>query len=50
MPREKCSKMYLQNKLDVKKVSAAGAGRLRECKNTEFVWEFGKTGFCEGGR
>ena len=20
-----------------------------ECKNTEFVWEFRKTGFCEGG-
>ena len=45
MPREKCSKMYLQNKLDVKKVSASGAGRLRECKNTEFVWELGKTRF-----
>ena len=23
---------------------------LRECKNTEFVWELRKTGFCEGGR
>ena len=22
-----------------------GAGRLRECENTEFVWEFNKTGF-----
>ena len=36
--------------LDVKKVSVARAGRLRECKNTEFVWEMRKTGFCEGGR
>ena len=27
-----------------------GAGRLRECKNAEFVWELIKTGFCEGGR
>ena len=28
---------------DAKKVSvAAGAGRLRECKNTEFIWELGK--------
>ena len=28
---------------DAKKVSVtAGAGRLRECKNTEFVWELGK--------
>ena len=28
---------------DARKVSVtAGAGRLRECKNTEFVWEFGK--------
>ena len=40
-----CSKMYLNNKLDVKKVSATGAGRLRECKNTEFVCELWKTGF-----
>ena len=49
MPRDKCSKMYLKNKLDVQKVSDSGDGRLRECENTEFVWEFGKTGFCEGG-
>ena len=34
---------------DVKKVSVARAGRLRECKNTEFVWEMRKTGFCERG-
>ena len=28
---------------DAKKVSvAAGVGRLRECKNTEFIWELGK--------
>ena len=27
-----------------------GAGRLGECKNTEFVWELSKTGFCKGGR
>ena len=27
------------------------AGRhLPGCKNTEFVWEFRKTRFCEGGR
>ena len=25
--------------LDAKKVPAIGAGRLRECKNTEFVWD-----------
>ena len=35
---------------EVKKVSITGAGRLRECKNTEFVWELRKTGFCESGR
>ena len=35
---------------DVKKVSVARAGRLRECKNRDFVWELRKTGFCEGGR
>ena len=35
---------------DVKKVSVARAGRSWECKNTEFVWEMRKTGFCEGGR
>ena len=23
---------------------------LRECKNTESVWELRRTGFCEGGR
>ena len=28
-----------------KKVSITGAGRLRECKNTEFVWEVSKRGF-----
>jgi len=33
-----------------KKVSVTGASRLRECKNTEFVWELSKPGFCEGGR
>ena len=36
---------------DSKKVSVTGAGRLRECKNTEFVWELRKwTGFSEGNR
>ena len=34
---------------DAKKVPVPGAGRLRECKNTEFVGELRKTGFCEGG-
>ena len=34
---------------NAKKVSITGAGRLRESKNTEFVWELRKTGFCEGG-
>ena len=24
---------------DARKVSVTGTGRLRECKNTEFVWE-----------
>ena len=32
-----------------KKMSITGAGRLGECKNTEFAWEVSKTGFCEGG-
>ena len=31
-------------------VPVTGAGRLRECKNTEFVWELRKTAFCEDGR
>ena len=34
---------------DAKKVSVTEAGRLRECKNTEFVWELRKEAFCEGG-
>ena len=33
-----------------KKVSITGAYRLWECKNTEFVWEVRKAGFCDGGR
>ena len=33
---------------DTKMVSVTAAGRLRECKNTEFVWELLKTGFCGG--
>ena len=28
-----------------KKVSVIGAGRLRNCKNTEFVWDLSKGGF-----
>ena len=35
---------------DAKKVFVTEAGRLRECKNTEFVWELRERGFCEGGR
>ena len=31
-------------------VPVTGAGRLRECKNTEFVWELRKTAFCEDDR
>ena len=31
-----------------KMVPITWACRLRECKNTEFVWELRKTGFCEG--
>ena len=34
---------------EAKKFSVTGAGCLRECKNTEFVWELRKTAFCEGG-
>jgi len=34
---------------DSKKMFVPGAGRLRECKNTDFVWELKKTRFCEGG-
>ena len=33
-----------------KKMSITEAGRLRKCKNTEFVLEMRKTGFCEGSR
>ena len=33
-----------------KKVPVSGAGCLRECKNTEFVWELRKTGLCKDGR
>ena len=40
---------YKQTPLNVKKVSVTGAGCLPGCKNTEFVWELRKTGFCEGG-
>ena len=29
----------------VKKVSITGAGRLRECENSEFAWEFNKMEF-----
>ena len=29
---------------DAKKVPLTGAGRLRECKNTELFWELRKTG------
>ena len=32
-----------------KMVPVTVAGRLGECKNTEFVEEWRKTGFCEGG-
>ena len=32
-----------------KKVHITGAGCLRKCKNTEFVWELRKMGVCEGG-
>ena len=32
---------------EVKKMSAIEAGRLQECKNTEFLRELRKTGFCE---
>ena len=34
---------------DSKKVFVTGAGRLAECKSTDFVWELKKTRFCEGG-
>ena len=32
------------------KSAVTGAGPLRECENTELVWEFNKTGFSLGGR
>ena len=35
---------------NTKKVSVTNAGRLWGCKNTEFLWELRKTGFCEGER
>ena len=31
---------------EVKKVSITEAGRLQECKNTQFVWELRKTVSC----
>ena len=35
---------------DAEKVPVTEAGgRWQECKNIEFVWEFRKKGFCEGG-
>ena len=34
---------------NAKNVSEAGAGRLQECRNTEFVGELRKMAFCEGG-
>ena len=33
---------------NAKKVSVTGAGHLLERKNTDFVWELRRTGFCEG--
>ena len=35
---------------EAEKVSATGAGRLRECVNTEFVWARVQTVFCQCGR
>ena len=35
--------------MNMKKVAITGASRIGECKNTEFVWEWRKTGFCESG-
>ena len=32
-----------------KKVSETEADCLRECKNSDFVWELRKMRFCEGG-
>ena len=32
---------------DAKKVSVTEAGRLRESKSTQFVWELRKTAFCK---
>ena len=34
---------------DSKMMFVTGAGRLREFKNTDFLWELKKTRFCEGG-
>ena len=34
---------------DSKKMFVTGAGRLPECKSTDFVWELKTTRFCEGG-
>ena len=34
---------------EAERVSIAESGHLWECATTEFVWEFPKTGFCEGG-
>ena len=40
--RSSCKRTLLGRE---KKASLTGAGRLRECENTEFVWELNKTGF-----
>ena len=45
----KCFK-YSGSSHERKKVYVTGAGRLRNSKNPEIVWELRKMGFCEGGR
>ena len=59
---EKCYrllKIYQRNTVEAlvsghsrgaRKVSVTGAVRLRECQNTEFVWELNKMGFLLGDR
>ena len=42
-------KLSLADTFRTLKRCLTGAGRLQECKNTEFVWKLRKMGFCQGG-
>ena len=51
MPREKCSKMYLKNKLDVKEgVRTWSRAAYGNVKIQSWYGNWVKRGFCKGGR